>query len=251
MVAHVFRHHERRIKVVSMPRDGVRASRQPPRRSAWAVAVGVVGELLLTAGAVVLLFVVYMLWGTGLQTAQAQDDLGRELEQRWAGLDDPSDPSGPDEIAEGEAYGILRIPRFGDDYEKIIVQGVEPEHLADGPGHYPDTADPGELGNVGLAAHRAGHGEPFAQFPELHVGDRIEVEMADGVYVYELDDAPDGDDDGNKININDTWVVDPVPGQPPGTRPTERRITLTTCWPRWGASHRMYATGVLISAPDS
>ena len=233
-----------------MRRPGVRASRRAPRRSQWAVAVGALGELLLTAGVVVVLFVVYMLWGTGLQTAQAQDDLHRELEQRWSSLD-VDESLDPDAIADGEAYGILRIPRFGDDGEKIIVQGVEPEHLADGPGHYPDTADPGEVGNVGLAAHRAGHGEPFAQFPELHAGDRIEIEMADGVYVYELDDAPDGDDDGNKIDISDTWVVDPVPGEPSGTRPSERRITLTTCWPRWGASHRMYATGVLVSAPGS
>lgn len=234
-----------------MPRHGVRAGRQAPRRSAWAAAVGFFGELLLTAGALVLLFVVYILWGTGLQTAQAQDDLDRELEQRWSTPSGTDEPQPPDAIAEGDAYGILRIPRFGDDYEKIIVQGVEPEHLEDGPGHYPDTADPGELGNLGLAAHRAGHGEPFAHFPELHVGDRIEIEMADGVYVYELDDAPDGHDDGNKINIDDTWVVDPVPGEPSSTEPTERRITLTTCWPRWGASHRMYATGVLVHAPGS
>ncbi|PSL02199.1 sortase A [Haloactinopolyspora alba] len=233
-----------------MPRRARRREQEPPRRGLLTAAVGVFGELLLTAGALVLLFVIYMVWGTGIQTAQAQDDLDQQLRQRW---DAPaqSRPDEPSELADGEAYGILRIPRFGDGYEKIIVQGVQPDDLEDGPGHYPDTADPGELGNVGIAAHRTGHGSPFSEFPELHVGDRVEIEMADGVYVYELDDAPNGDDDGNKIEISDTWVVDPVPGEPEDAEPTERRITLTTCWPLLGSSHRMYATGTLISGPGS
>ncbi|NEE03801.1 class E sortase [Phytoactinopolyspora halotolerans] len=208
---------------------------------------GGLGELMLTAGAIVLLFVVYTLWGTGLQTAAAQDDLRGQL--GFGGGQDSTqqgDPTSPSETDLGDAYGIIRIPRFGDDWEWVIVQGVEDADLKNGPGHYPDSVDPGELGNFAVAAHRAGHGEPFAQFPELRVGDVVEIETADGIFTYELDDAPDGDSDGNKIEIQDSWVVDPVPGEPRSTEPTERRITLTTCWPRWGSSHRMYATGTLV-----
>ncbi|WP_166352426.1 class E sortase [Phytoactinopolyspora limicola] len=204
-----------------------------------ALLVGFIGEMLLTAGVLVLLFVVYILWGTGLQTAAAQNDLRGQL--------DSSEVADLDEIDIGDAYGIIRIPRFGDDWEWVIVQGVEDDDLRNGPGRYPDSAHPGELGNFAVAAHRSGHGEPFAKFPDLHVGDTVEIIMADGTYVYELDDAPDGDSDGNRINITDSWVVDPVPGEPRSTEPTERRITLTTCWPRFGSSHRMYATGVLVS----
>ncbi|WP_169738868.1 class E sortase [Jiangella gansuensis] len=232
-----------------MPRHAQRRGRSAPRRSAAAVAVGALGELMLTAGALVLLFVVYILWGTGLQTAQAQDDLENELDQQWSQLAPEQPAPDPSELADGDAYGILRIPRFGDDWQFTVVQGVQVDDLKRGPGHYPNTANPGELGNVGIAAHRSGHLEPFADFPQLRVGDTIEIEMADGVYVYELDDAPDGDSDGNRINISDVWVVDPVPGEPRDTEPTERRITLTTCWPRFGSSHRMYATGVLVSGP--
>lgn len=232
-----------------MPRHAQRRGRSAPRRSAAAVAVGALGELLLTAGALVLLFVVYILWGTGLQTAQAQDDLESELEQQWSQLAPEEPAPDPSELADGDAYGILRIPRFGDDWQFTVVQGVQADDLKRGPGHYPNTANPGELGNVGIAAHRSGHLEPFADFPQLRVGDTIEIEMADGVYVYELDDAPDGDSDGNRINISDVWVVDPVPGEPRDTEPTEQRVTLTTCWPRFGSSHRMYATGVLVSGP--
>ncbi|NDL60687.1 class E sortase [Phytoactinopolyspora mesophila] len=223
------------------------ARRAAPRRGPVGMVVGFFGELLMTAGVVVLLFVVYVLWGTGLQTAAAQNDLRGELSFDVDSSETDGEALAPDDIDIGEAYGVIRIPRFGEDWEWVMVQGVEDEDLKNGPGHYPNSANPGELGNFAVAAHRSGHGEPFAKFPELHVGDIIEVVMADGTYVYEIDDAPNGDPDGNKIEIQDTWVVDPVPGEPRSTEPTERRITLTTCWPRFGSSHRMFATGVLIS----
>jgi len=114
----------------------------PPQRSPVAAAVGVTGELLLTAGILVLLYAAYVLWGTGIQTARAQD-----------------------EIALGDAYAILRVPRLGDDWEKIVVQGVELSDLARGPGHYPDTAAASELGNFSIAAHRSGHGAPSGHGP--------------------------------------------------------------------------------------
>lgn len=209
------------------------------------------GELLLTAGALVMLFVVYTLWGTGIQTAAAQNMLREEFEAAAPPVAEQTlDPAA---VAIGDGYALLRIPRFGEDWEKVVVQGVEDDDLKNGPGHYTTSADPGEVGNFAIAAHRSGHGEPFAQFPELRVGDTIEVQLADGrTWVYRLDDAPDGDPDGNRIDIRDSWVVNPwgVEDPPTETAPTERRITLTTCWPRYGSSHRMYATGVLIEGPE-
>nr|WP_281386761.1 class E sortase [Jiangella mangrovi] len=219
---------------------------------------GIAGEVLLTVGALVLLFVVYTFWGTGLQTAAAQDDLRDQFEQHLlARADEPagSDTGAqtetdaqtePEPLELGDAYGILRIPRFGDDWERIVVEGTEPGDLEDGPGHYVDSVDPGRLGNFAVAAHRSGHGEPFARFAELREGDVVEIETVEGVFRYELDDAPDGDDDGNVIESTELWVVDPVPGEPDDTEPTEARLTLTTCWPRWGSEKRMFATGVLV-----
>ena len=203
------------------------------------------GELLLTAGALVLLFVVYTLWGTGIQTASAQDDLRQQLDFN-GGQIVKQDPVVLDDLELGDAYGIMRIPRFGEDWEWIIIQGTEPADLENGPGHYIDSVDPGEVGNFSIAGHRSGHGNPFVDFAELRAGDIVEIETATGIFTYQLDDAPDGDSDGNKIAITDTWVVDPVPGEPAGTEPTERRITLTTCWPRLGSSDRMFATGTLV-----
>ncbi|WP_157987999.1 class E sortase [Jiangella endophytica] len=233
------------------PRTGV-----PGRRTLFAAA-GLAGELLFTAGALVLLFVVYTFWGTGLQTAAAQDDLRDQFQQHLLTRSGaPADTETDDEEAEpepepeplelGDAYGILRIPRFGDDWERIVIEGTDPEDLKDGPGHYVDSVDPGQLGNFAVAAHRSGHGEPFARFAELREGDVVEIETIDGVFRYELDDAPDGDADGNVIEATELWVVDPVPGEPAETEPDEARLTLTTCWPRWGSEKRMYATGVLV-----
>lgn len=254
--------HADRARLLLMPtpqhkRTTPRRGRRRARKHGAAVAVfGVVGELAITAGVVLLLFVAYTLWGTGLQTAQAQDDLREQFENRTTptvestqSQDPESTASEPAEIPVGEAYGVIEIPRFGDDWSWFIVQGTQDDDLKNGPGHYLDSAYPGELGNFAIAGHRSGHGEPFAQFPELQVGDEVTIRTANGTYVYELDSAPGGDPDGNRINISEVWVVDPVPGEP-GAEPTERRITLTTCWPRYGSSHRMYATGTLIEGPD-
>jgi sortase A len=214
-------------------------------------AVGVIGEMSITGGVLVLLFVVYTLWGTGVATAEAQDRLRDDLEEVLAPRTDATDepPSDPDDLDDGDALGLMRIPRFGH-WEWAIVQGTDPGDLKTAPGHYVHSANPGELGNFAVAGHRMGHGSPFKDFPNLRVGDLVEVTTAEGVFVYELDDAPDGDPDGNKIEITDVWVVDPVPGSPSDKDPTERRITLTTCWPLFGAEARMYATGVLVSGPE-
>ncbi|WP_129668817.1 class E sortase [Phytoactinopolyspora endophytica] len=244
-----------------MHRKARRGRRRAPKRrptavkrSPMAVMAGALGELMLTGGVLVLLFVVYTLWGTGIQTAAAQNDLRNQFELQLDEVDLDTDEDEPQAAYEGlelgDAYGILRIPRFGENWEKIIVQGVEDEDLKNGPGHYLDSADPGELGNFAVAGHRSGHGEPFARFPELQEGDIIEVETATGIYQYQLYDAPDGDSDGNKIEIQDSWVADPVPGEPSSAEPSESLLTLTTCWPRWGSSHRMYATGILISSEE-
>lgn len=213
-------------------------------------AVGVTGELLLTAGILVLLYVAYVLWGTGIQTARAQDELREEIESQWAGPqpDGSADdlPSvDPDQIELGDGYAILRIPRLGEDWEKIVVQGVQLPDLARGPGHYEDTANPGELGNVAIAGHRAGHGAPFAHLDDIEVGDTVEVETATGTWTYTIDQGP------RIIDPTDNWVVDPVPGGGVGAEPTESRITLTTCHPRYGSSERMYVSGVLTDGEES
>jgi LPXTG-site transpeptidase (sortase) family protein len=227
-----------------------RSARHVRRRGRGPVSkfLGFVGELLLTAGLLVLLYVAYVLWGTGLQTDRAQDDLREQIEATW---DAPADESPEDASAEvddtinlADVFGIIRAPRLGGDWEWIVVDDVGLGDLARGPGHYPDSARPGELGNLAIAGHRSGWGAPFQNLDKLQVGDTIEIETAHGEWTYTVDTAP------TIIQPTDVWVVDPVPGAGQGAEPSERRITLTTCHPRYGSSQRMYISGVLSSGEE-
>jgi LPXTG-site transpeptidase (sortase) family protein len=233
------------------PGQHTRARRRT--RGPVATGLGIVGELLLTTGILVLLYVVYVLWGTGIQTDRAQDELREEMVDRWnppvataetpvAAADEPT--ADPAETEIGDGYALLRIPALGEDWEWVVVQGVELADLARGPGHYEDTADPGELGNVAIAAHRSGHGAPFAHLDRIGIGDVVELETAAGTWTYTIDEP------ARVIETTDTWVVDPAPGQSAGAEPTERRITLTTCHPRYGSSQRMYVSGVLVDGEE-
>lgn len=220
-------------------------------------AIGVAGELVLTAGVLVLLYVAYVLWGTGIHADMAQDDLREETLDSWAGQsgaggeDDggETEPGGETASAEGEVdlgdgYAFLRVPRFGENWEWVVVEGTNLADLARGPGHYSDSANPGQLGNLAIAGHRSGYGAPFADMDAMEPGDSIEIETADGTWVYTVDQAP------VVIEPTETWVVDPVPGAEAGAEPTERRLTLTTCHPRYGSSQRMYVSAVLTSGPE-
>lgn len=229
------------------------------RRSPVVSAIGVVGELVLTAGVLVLLYVAYVLWGTGIHADMAQDDLREQTLDAWSGQSE-SDGSAPDDgipvesggeessatgqVDIGDGYAFLRIPRFGENWEWVVVEGTDLADLARGPGHYSDSANPGHLGNLAIAGHRSGYGAPFADMHEMRAGDTIEIETADGTWVYTIDQPP------VVIAPSETWVVDPVPGAASGTEPEERRLTLTTCHPRYGSSERMYVSAVLTSGPE-
>ena len=217
-------------------------SRAGTDRSTARAVVGVVGEALLTAGVVLGLFVVYTLFWTGVSTSAAQDELAAELDGR--GLDEDGGESGsaPEveavpEAEPGEAYARLRIPRLGEDWEWVVVQGVGTEDLRAGPGHYPGSADPGEVGNLAIAGHRATYGEPFAHLDRLQVGDDILVEYRGAVLRYVVTDS-------FLTTPDDASVVAPVPGEPDAV-PSQAAVTLTTCHPRFSGAERLIVHGVL------
>lgn len=163
------------------------------------------------------------------QTAQAQEHLRDELPQGPTAT--PSDPiptAVP--VAVGKAFVTMSIPRFGKDWRWVALEGTSPAVLVDGPGHYRGTALPGDRGNAAFAAHRAGHGDPFIDFDLLKPGDRITFEQGDTRWVYVLDTKP------RIIPISASWVLNRTPG---------RQLTLTTCWPRYGSSKRMFVRGHL------
>jgi sortase A len=218
------------------------------------------GELMVTAGAVVLLFVVYELHVTDLLSDRAQDSLSRELRDGWG--EQPSAAAAPVPIGEvpvGEAFAFLHIPRLGGDFPRAIVEGTSQDELADGPGHYVGTAMPGQPGNMAVAGHRVGKGSPFLDLDALRPGDAIVVETVDAWYEYRVLGDPSSGDlstpvDGvpgrRIVDPAEVAVIAPVPGRLDAA-PTGSYLTLTTCHPKYSAAERLIIHASLAGPPVS
>ncbi|MGN6597959.1 MAG: class E sortase [Actinomycetes bacterium] len=217
------------------------------------LAMRTLGELLITAGVVVLLFCVYQLFWTNVVSDRQAQAVTDHLRQEWhvtaptaspsaTPTDQPSAPATPAPVPSpsvGTGFAILHVPSLGDDWARPVVEGVGLPELAKGVGHYPSTALPGQVGNFALAGHRATNGEPFAHIEKIKDGDLVYVETNDAWYTYRI----------TKTHLivppTAVWVLDPVPGKPSAT-PTEATITLTTCEPRWASYSRWIDFGTLV-----
>ena len=204
-------------------------------------AVRSVGELLITAGLVLLLFCAYQLVWTNIAADRAQDRVSHTLREEWSRQGGGGSPS-PIRLSKsdfGKGFAFLHIPRLGRKYSVPIVQGVALPDLSRGVGHYPKTAVPGQIGNFAVAGHRATNGEPFAHLDSVKVGDALVVETRTSWFSYVVD----------KVQIVDpsaVWVLAPVPGKP-AQQPTRQLITLTTCNPRWASTQRLIVFGHLVA----
>jgi LPXTG-site transpeptidase (sortase) family protein len=205
------------------------------------------GQALLTVGFVLLLFVVYELWVTDLQSNARQDELTAELREEW------SAPTAvvPAELQGGEAFAMLHIPRLGADYARAIVEGTGTEELEQGPGHYTGTAMPGELGNFAVAGHRVGRGSPFLEIDELREGDPVVVETADSWFVYRVLGPAEQVPGQQVVSPSDVSVIAPTPNGPADGPPTGAYLTLTTCHPEYSARQRLVVHAVLDGPPLS
>jgi sortase A len=210
-----------------------------------------VGRMLVTVGVLILLFVAYQLWGTGYFTERAQRDLRHQFEQELR--DNPTvvstTTSAPPSttgaaptttvppttvprvlpvLQEGGVVGEIRIPKIGVD--KFIVQGTARDDLAQGPGHYPATPLPGQLGNVAIAGHRTTHSKPFYDLDQLRPGDDIVIRMRYGTYTYRMYQQL-------IVKPSDVSVVGPT---------KDAELTLTTCNPRYSARQRLVVKARLV-----
>jgi sortase A len=220
------------------------------RRRPKVSVIGVLGELLITAGVFVLLFLGWQLWlGDIIQGAQ-QAQQAENLNDTWAQAAPTIAPTPAPttaapiapvvEKAPGNAqkFGILYVPRFGTGWERPIAQGVGVADVLDaiGVGHYPGTAMPGQVGNFAIAAHRHAYGGGFEYLHELHVGDHVYIGTKDGWYEYTFRDI-------QYVQPTQINVLQPVPMEP-GVAPVDRIITMTTCNPFFSTAERMIAYGV-------
>ena len=207
--------------------------------------VGIVGELLITAGVLAFLFLGWQLWLNDLIVGADQNKAGSTLGKRWsttapahqhttsgATVGDPVVAVAPDGAVK---FAVMYVPRFGSDYARSISEGVDTAQVLDknGIGHYPGTQMPGQVGNFAVAAHRTTHGAPFKPLASLQVGDRIYVQTSDGYYTYGFRGL-------EYVRPSGVGVLDPVP-QFAGVAPTDRILTMTSCNPMFSASERIVA----------
>ena len=200
-------------------------------------------ELAVTAGAVLLLFVVYEVWVTDLWSDRAQDQVAEELREDWASGAPDAEPDF------GQAFAFVHIPRFGEDWTRAVVEGTDPAELEDGPGHYVGSAMPGERGNFAMAGHRVGRGSPFLALDVLRPGDPVVVETVDAWHVYRVTTT-------SVVDPRQSSVVAPTPGGAANGEPTGAFLTMTTCHPRFSTRERLVVHGELegstskSAAPD-
>ncbi len=202
-----------------------------------------IGQTLITLGLVILLFCVYELYFTGLETRKEQKRGRTELAQEWSAPTPSASPTASiQDIPLGKGIAILRIPRLGKDYAKVVFEGIRVPDLKRGPGHYPGTALPGQIGNFVVSGHRTTYGAPFGRLDELRVGDRIVVETRDRWYTYRL--AAE-----EVVSPRDVAVILPVPRRP-DEKPTKALLTMTTCHPKYSAKQRLIVHAELVATDD-
>lgn len=209
------------------------------------MAVGLLGEVLVTLGALVALFVVWQVWWTDVAAGAVQAERVTTFEaatpDRPARVGTPQAGTPPvvETPGEGDTFALLHVPRWGADYVMPVSEGVDRAGVLDslGIGHYPGTAQVGEVGNLALAGHRQSHGRPFFSVDTLVPGDALVLETQQAWYVYRVSES-------RIVSPDAVEVIAPVPGSPQA-RPTSRMITLTTCHPLFSTRERFVVHGVL------
>ena len=202
--------------------------------------LGGIGRVMIMAGSLILLFVAYQLWGTGLRTAQAQNDLESEFEaqaEQYAAenpaehrpMTEPVMPVIPPVPTVGDVAGRIEIPAIGVNW--LFLEGVGLDVLKDGPGHYEGTPLPGEEGNAAIAGHRTTYGQPFHNLDQLGPGDEIIITYITGArFVYEYRETEVVSPD--RVDVLDDTDDD--------------RLTLTACHPKYSAAERIVVRSALV-----
>ncbi|MFI7075595.1 class E sortase [Micromonospora sediminicola] len=189
------------------------------------------GEVLITFGLVVLLFAGYEIWGKSVIVDAHQSDLSGQLAREWETDPTVGPTTGPSvkpkPPAEGKPVAGLYIPKF--DKHWVVVEGVSPDDIRYAPGHYPDSAMPGEVGNFSVAGHRIR--STFWRLDELKADDVIVVETKTDWLVYRVYQQ-------RIVKPSQVEVVAPVPGKP-DRKATEKLLTLTTCNPKFDNYQRL------------
>ena len=254
----------------------------------WRWWVGNLGKTLIATGLLMFGFVAYQLWGTGIETARAQNELENQFDALLADApaieapdfaagegsstdpapapttiapDDPLGENGepvtepapelteptatlpPVPVAQqnipalenGDALARLEIPRIG--RSDIVVAGVKTGDLKRGPGHFPDTPLPGQLGNAAIAGHRTTYGAPFFNVDDLEIGDPIIATTLNGTFTYRVT--------GTQVVESNRYDVVAT------SDPSRATLTLISCEPKYTAQKRIVVFSELVSSESA
>ena len=183
-------------------------------------AVGVLGEVLITLGVVLGLFIVWQNWWTDRAATSQMVKERATVVSDWGatigpdGIIGPVAPSphagsvhsrsatppnywqtapgvhtGHKKRATIKTLGFVYVPALHTKqvWAAPIVEGITRPALALGLGHYPKTAALGGIGNSVLAGHRNSHGALLRYIDKLRKGDHVVVRIRDRWFVYVLD----------------------------------------------------------------
>lgn len=222
-----------------MSRVEARRAARAAKDSPAVVASRVTGELFITLGVLMLLFVTYQLWWTNVRADQYAGKETHKIQDDWAKGD-----RNPGEFEAGQGFAIIHIPKL--DVVAPIAEGTSKEKVLDRGmvGHYSEgtlrTAMPSaKQGNFALAGHRNTHGEPFRYINRLNPGDLIVVETQDAYYTYKTTKTLP------QTSPSNVSVIGPVP-QGSGFTGPGRYITLTTCTPEFTSTYRLIVWGKMV-----
>ncbi|WP_188113381.1 sortase domain-containing protein [Nocardioides humilatus] len=226
----------------------------PGGRGWWPVPVAVV---LIAVGLSTCGWLAWEYVGSTVVAHHRQRELVTDLHEQWRssggdGRPGVGDSDGSGDVVTGPwgtAFAIVRIPAFGPDYAVPVLRGTGDEQFATGFGQFPDSADPGERGNLVLGAHRITHGEPLRDLPDLDPGDEVIVETREATYVYELDS------NSLEVSSSESWPVASPLAVPVGAADLApvgpATITLITCASLFHTDERSVAFGHLAEVERS
>jgi len=215
-------------------------------RSRTLSALNIVGEILITAGVVVLLYLAWQLWVNNAVVSSAQHAVVDQNSQNWGAtrpvstLPDTWPAPALAKVRTGAVIGNLYVPRLGAESTRAVGESVTPTQTLNHGyfGHYSTSQMPGEAGNFALAVHRSGWGTGFKQAQLLRTGDHIYLETKAGYYRYTVRNI-------EYVKATSVDVLNQVPGKT--THGTESLLTITTCSPQEGNGERLVTYAVLDS----
>ncbi|CAG6393552.1 class E sortase [Streptomyces cocklensis] len=217
---------------------------KPSGRRRAASVISVIGEVLITAGLVLALFVVYSLWWTNVLADRHAAKASEKVRQQWAAGPTGTGKQAARGLDTKDGIGFLHVPAMGKNFQVLVKKGTSTSVLNEGvAGYYTDptpAAMPWEkTGNFTLAAHRDGHGAKFHDINKIHTGDPVVFESKDTWYVYKVYKVLD------QTSKYDVAVTDQIP-QESGVKKPGRYITLTTCTPVYTSRYRYVVWGELV-----